>query len=168
MLDLPRNSTKNNHRLYAETTSSANKSQRERSLAAPHSPLSFSHNQSNKPQVLTRLLSEGRTRESTRRGAKPRGKNAIAITRGLPSARTASVLGWASALLDSHFTRLAMGGAADADLVGALTTLKEAVREEAQCCELLSQVGKGMAGKITWGEDWGRGESEEGRVHFSW
>lgn len=60
--------------------------------------------------------------------------------RGLPAARTDSVLGWACALLDSHFTRLAIGGAADAHLVGALKALKRATREEAECCDLLGEV----------------------------
>lgn len=43
-------------------------------------------------------------------------------------------------MLDSHFTRLAIGGAADAHLVGALKALKKATRGEAECCELLGEV----------------------------
>lgn len=43
-------------------------------------------------------------------------------------------------MLDSHFTRLAIGGSADANLVGALQALKKATRGEAECCELLCQV----------------------------
>lgn len=43
-------------------------------------------------------------------------------------------------MLDSHFTRLAMGGAADANLVGCLKALKKSVGGEAECCELLCQV----------------------------
>lgn len=96
-------------------------------------------------QVLTRLLSEGRTRETAARGARlRRGSSAAAAAagagRGLPSARTESVLGWASAVLDAHFTSLAIGGAADTDLVGALKALKNAARVEAECCELLCEV----------------------------
>ena len=56
--------------------------------------------------------------------------------------RVDAVVGWASALLDSHFTRLAIGGAADAELVGALEALKKTTRKEAECCELLSEVGE--------------------------
>lgn len=92
-------------------------------------------------QVLTRLLAEGKTLEaSSAAGAKPRGRNASIAAKGLPAARTDSVLGWACALLDSHFTRLAIGGSADANLVGALKALKKATREEAECCELLGEV----------------------------
>lgn len=62
-------------------------------------------------------------------------------SRGLPPARTDAAVGWACALLDSHFTRLAIGGAAaDSGVVGALKALKKATRREAECCELLSQV----------------------------
>lgn len=50
------------------------------------------------------------------------------------------MVGWASAVLDSHFTRLAIGGAANSDLVGALKVLKKTARREAECCELLCQV----------------------------
>ncbi|CAM9227102.1 unnamed protein product [Ectocarpus sp. 4 AP-2014] len=88
-------------------------------------------------KILTRLLAEGKTLET---GAKPRGQNAALVARGLPPARTESVLAWACAVLDSHFTRLAIGGAADGDLVGTLKALKRAARVEAGCCELLSQV----------------------------
>ncbi|CAM9842245.1 unnamed protein product [Ectocarpus sp. 12 AP-2014] len=88
-------------------------------------------------KILTRLLAEGKTLET---GAKPRGQNAALVARGLPPARTESVLAWACAVLDSHFTRLAIGGAADGDLVGTLKALKKASRVEAGCCELLSQV----------------------------
>lgn len=94
-------------------------------------------------QVLTRLLAEGRTLESRAGGAKSRGAAAAAAATGgrrLPPPRTDSVVGWASALLDSHFTRLAIGGAADSDLVGALRALKGATRGEAECCELLGDV----------------------------
>lgn len=92
-------------------------------------------------QVLTRLLAEGKTLEaSAAAGAKHRGRNASIAAKGLPAARTDSVLGWACALLDSHFTRLAIGGSADAKLVGALKALKKATREEAECCELLGEV----------------------------
>ena len=91
-------------------------------------------------QVLTRLLAEGKTLESSAAGAKPRGRNASIAAKGLPAARTDSVLGWACALLDSHFTRLAIGGSADANLVGALKALKKATRGEAECCELLGEV----------------------------
>ncbi|CAB1099630.1 unnamed protein product [Ectocarpus sp. CCAP 1310/34] len=88
-------------------------------------------------KILTRLLAEGKTLET---GAKPRGQNAALVARGLPPAHTESVLAWACAVLDSHFTRLAIGGAADGDLVGTLKALKRAARVEAGCCELLSQV----------------------------
>lgn len=91
------------------------------------------------PQVLTRLLSEGRTRETASSAGNPRKKNAVAAG-GLPLARTESVLGWTSAVLDSHFTRLAMGGAADANLVGCLKALQKTVGGETECCELLCQV----------------------------
>ncbi|CAM9402795.1 unnamed protein product [Ectocarpus sp. 8 AP-2014] len=88
-------------------------------------------------KILTRLLAEGKTLAT---GAKPRGQNAALLARGLPPARTESVLAWACAVLDSHFTRLAIGGAADGYLVGTLKALKRAARVEAGCCELLSQV----------------------------
>eukprot|EP00903_Cladosiphon_okamuranus_P009379 g8943.t1 len=91
-------------------------------------------------KVLTRLLAEGKTLEASATGAKYRGKNDSSEAKGLPTARTDSVLGWACALLDSHFTRLAIGGSADANLVGALKALKKATREEAECCELLGEV----------------------------
>lgn len=88
-------------------------------------------------QVLTRLLAEGKTLET---GSRPRGKNNVMAAHGLPPTRTDSVVGWACAVLDSHFTRLAIGGSADADLVGAIKALKKATRGEAECCELLCQV----------------------------
>lgn len=61
-------------------------------------------------------------------------------TNRLPSVRTDAVLGWASALLDSHFTRLALGGAVDTAVSSALQALTRTVGGEAECCELLCQV----------------------------
>lgn len=83
--------------------------------------------------MLTRLLSE-----ELAVGAE--GNRATRESKG-PPVRTEAVLGWASAVLDSHFTRLAIRGAADPELLDTLKALKVAARREATCCEMLSQVG---------------------------
>lgn len=84
-------------------------------------------------QVLTRLLWE-------ELAGGPEGNRATRESKG-PAVRTEAVLGWASAVLDSHFTRLAIRGAADPELLDTLKALKMATRREAACCEMLSQVG---------------------------
>ncbi|CAM9728561.1 unnamed protein product [Laminaria digitata] len=91
-------------------------------------------------KVLTRLIAEGRTKESSARSAVNRRGGASKTARGLPPARTDLVLAWAAAVLDAHFARLAVGGAADAGLVSALKALKRAMRGEGSCCELLCEV----------------------------
>ncbi|CAN0158655.1 unnamed protein product [Discosporangium mesarthrocarpum] len=52
-----------------------------------------------------------------------------------------SVVTWAAAVIDAHFTQLAVGGLVDGELAGALHDLRETVGKEIEHCELLSEVG---------------------------
>ncbi|CAN0063867.1 unnamed protein product [Sphacelaria rigidula] len=97
-------------------------------------------------QILTRLLSEERTRETEQivelkhsHAVLPGDSHSYISMNGVPPARTEAVVAWASAILDSHFTRLAIAGSHQ-DVLGVLQALKCAAVNEAECCDLLFQV----------------------------
>lgn len=58
--------------------------------------------------------------------------------KGAPRARTEAVLSWASAVLDSHFARLAISGSEN--VKHTLKTLQLTASAEGECCDLLCQV----------------------------
>lgn len=96
-------------------------------------------------QILTRILAEGRIAENAPLSKAQRWSRDpyLVATRGLPPARTQAILGWAAAIVDAHFTPLAVGGYSGSSVLGVLRTLERVAKQEMRCCESLLKVREG-------------------------
>lgn len=95
------------------------------SRSSPHNGLEWYYHL----QILTRIFLED-----------PCHGASVREMRDFPGPSSDAVLGWISALMDAHFTRLAIGGSLDTSVSSALGVLRQAATHQAEACEVLSEV----------------------------